>query len=228
MKGAPSLAIVIPVYNEVKVLPKALKSLQELNVDELVFVDGGSTDGTQQVIEEAGFVCLQSEAGRAKQMNMGSESTISKIILYLHIDTSLSSSDISNIKKSYKHGYSSGRFNIKFTNGSITYRIISFFINMRSRFTKVSTGDQGIFVTRKAYEQVGGIPDLKLMEDVAFTKALKRVGRVACLSDNLVTSSRRWENHGVMKTVWLMWKLRFLFWLGVDSNKLSQMYRNVR
>jgi len=228
MKGAVSLAIVIPIYNEVKVLPEALKMLQRLNVDELVFVDGGSTDGSQRVIEEAGFICLQSEAGRAKQMNLGSKNTISYIILYLHVDTSISSSNISSIKKSYASGYSSGRFNIKFTNESITYRIISFFINIRSRFTKVSTGDQGIFVTRKAYEQVGGIPDLKLMEDVAFTKALKSVGRVACLSDKLVTSSRRWENHGVIKTVWLMWKLRFLFWLGVDSSKLSKMYRNAR
>jgi len=228
MKALPSLAIVIPVYNEVRVLPKALIALQGLNVNELVFVDGGSTDGTSEAIAAAGLVCLQSEVGRAKQMNLGTKNTISDIILYLHIDTCISSSNISNIKKTYKDGYSSGRFNIRLTNDAITYQIISFFINMRSSLTKISTGDQAIFVTRKAYDEVGGIPEIALMEDVAFTKALRSIGEVACLSDTITTSSRRWENHGVIKTVWLMWKLRFLFWLGVDSSKLSEMYRNER
>ncbi|MDQ6984454.1 MAG: glycosyltransferase, partial [Ghiorsea sp.] len=102
-KPSPSLAIVIPVFNEVKILPDTLKTLQGLAVEELVFVDGGSTDNTVGLIREAGFVCLQSEAGRAKQMNFGTKNTISNIILYLHIDTTLSSGNISNIKKTYIH-----------------------------------------------------------------------------------------------------------------------------
>ncbi|HID36175.1 MAG TPA: glycosyltransferase [Ghiorsea sp.] len=223
-----SLAIVIPVFNEGKVLPAALKSLQELAVDELIFVDGGSVDNTVSLIQDAGFVCLQSEAGRAKQMNFGTQNTTSDIILYLHIDTTLSSSNILSIKKTYNQGYKSGRFNISLSNKSITYRIISYFINYRSCLTKVSTGDQGIFVTREAFAAVGGYPDIPLMEDVLFTKQLRRIGKVACLKDVLVTSSRRWEEHGVFSTVWLMWKLRFLFWLGVSPSKLAKMYRDAR
>ena len=197
-------------------------------MDELVFVDGGSIDGSRAMIEEAGFVCLQSEAGRAKQMNLGTQNTKSDIVLYLHVDTTISSGNISNIKKTYIQGFLSGRFDIGFSNQSLTYQIISLFINIRSCLTKVNTGDQGIFVARSAYEAVAGIPDIPLMEDVAFTKALRRLGKVVCLHDKLITSSRRWENHGVMRTVLLMWKLRLYYWLGVSPEKLAQMYKGAR
>ena len=209
-------------------MPSALKSLQELAVDELVFVDGGSWDNTVNLIENAGFVCLKSQAGRARQMNLGTTHTSSDIILYLHIDTSISSSNILSIKKTYSQGFLSGRFNIQLSNRALTYRIISFFINVRSCLTKVSTGDQGIFVSREAYEAVGGIPDIALMEDVAFSKKLKKLGKVACLQDTLITSSRRWETCGVWRTIYLMWKLRLLFWLGVSPDTLAKMYRDAR
>jgi len=222
---------VIPVFNEEKNLPHALKEIQRLELeasDELIFIDGGSSDNTKQLIQDAGFHCLISEAGRAKQMNMGAQNTRSEIILFLHIDTSISSSNISNIKKTYNQGFLSGRFNIRLSNNDITYRIISFFINIRSCLTKVSTGDQGMFATRGSFVAVGGFPTISLMEDVALSKKLKALGKVACLRDELTTSSRRWEHHGIVKTVLLMWKLRLLYWLGVDTEKLAKMYRSTR
>jgi len=227
----PSLAIVIPVFNEEKNLPNALKEIQRLELeasDELIFIDGGSNDNTKQLIQDAGFHCLISEAGRAKQMNMGAQNTKSEIILFLHIDTSISSSNISNIKKTYNQGFLSGRFNIRLSKNSLSYRIISFFINTRSCLTKVSTGDQGIFVSRDAFIAVGGFPTIALMEDVALSKKLKTLGKVACLQDELITSSRRWEHHGIVKTVLLMWKLRLLYWLGINPEKLAKMYRSTR
>ena len=218
----------IPVFNEAKILPDALKTLQGLAVEELVFVDGGSTDITVQLIQDAGFTCLLSEAGRAKQMNFGTKNTKSNIVLYLHIDTTITSSNISNIKKTYNQGFIAGRFNVCLSGSALSYRIISFFINIRSCITKVNTGDQAIFVTRKAYDAVGGIPDIPLMEDVAFSKRLRVHGKVVCLRDTLVTSSRRWEKYGVFSTIWLMWKLRFMFWVGASPDKLAEMYRNMR
>lgn len=224
----PSLAIVIPVFNEEKYLPHALKEIQRLELetsDELIFIDGGSNDNTKQLIQDAGFHCLISEAGRAKQMNVGSQNTESDIILFLHIDTSLGSSNISSIKKTYNQGFLSGRFNIRLSNNRLSYRIISFFINMRSCLTKVSTGDQGMFVTRDSFMAVGRFPEVALMEDIALSKKLRVLGKVACLQDELTTSSRRWEHHGIVKTILLMWKVRLLYWLGVNPEKLAKMYR---
>ena len=231
IKANPSLAIVIPVFNEAKVLPQALTSLAELSMDSsdsIIFVDGGSTDQSIQLIQQHGYQCLHCEAGRAKQMNYGTNNTKSDIILYLHVDTKVSSSEISNIKKSYTKGFLSGRFDIMFTNRALTYRIISFFINFRSRLSKISTGDQAIFIRRDIFEQIGGYPEIPLMEDVAISKALRRLGKIDCLYNKVTTSSRRWEKNGVVNTVMLMWKMRFLYWCGAEPEKLASMYRNAR
>ncbi len=227
--NSPGIAIVIPVRNEAAMLPQALQRLKALQgVDEIVFVDGESSDGSAALIQAAGFICLLSTAGRAKQMNMGTAQTKSEIILYLHVDTAISSSHISDIKKTYNQAFAYGRFDVSLSNKRLTYRIISFFINLRSCLSKVATGDQGIFVRRTMFEAVGGYPEIPLMEDIALTKALRRKGKVLCLRNKLETSSRRWEQHGVMRTVWLMWKLRFLYWLGVSPEKLAGMYRDAR
>lgn len=228
MKGSASVAIVIPTYNEARILPQALKLLDGLSVDELIFVDGGSTDESRVLIQTQGYTCLLSELGRAKQMNLGAKNTESDIILFLHIDTSLTSSNISNIRKAYAQGFLSGRFDVRLSNPSLTYRIISFFINLRSRVSQISTGDQAIFVRREIFEAVGGFPELPLMEDVAISKRLKRFGKVACLYDKLTTSSRRWEQRGLVRTVVLMWEIRLLYWLGVSPEKLVVMYRETR
>lgn len=225
IKEAPSLAIVIPVYNEAKILAKTLKMLDKLTVEEIIFVDGGSTDSSKTLISKAGHTCLQSGLGRGQQMNFGTKSSQSDIILYLHVDTSISSSNISNIKKSYNHGFISGRFDVTFTNKSLSYSIISFFINLRSRVSNISTGDQAIFVRRDVMEQLGGYPEIALMEDVALSKRLKRLGRMISLRDKIITSSRRWEENGPVKTVLLMWKIRFLYWAGVSPDKLAKLYR---
>jgi len=228
IKPNPSISIVIPIYNEEKVLPQALLELKNLDVEQIIFVDGGSTDKSRVLIQEAGYHCLLSRAGRAKQMNFGSNDSRSDIILYLHIDTSLYSSNISSIRKSYNDGASSGRFNVKLYSSALTYCSISYFINLRSRLSKVSTGDQAIFVRRDLFEEIGGYADIPLMEDVELSKRLRKVGKVACLTDHVVTSSRRWEENGVFTTVYLMWKLRFLYWLGITPEKLSKMYRDAR
>ena len=227
IKPPPSLAIVIPVFNEVKALPYALKMLHDLSVDEIIFVDGGSNDKSRELIKANGYQCLTSLAGRAKQMNLGANNIKSDIILFLHVDTEFHSSHVSIIKKSYTEGFSSGRFDITFTDNSLTYRIISFFINMRSRLTKLSTGDQAMFMRREVFEQQGGFKDIPLMEDIEISKRLRTVGNVICLREKVVTSNRRWKNFGILKTIILMWKLRLLFWLGISPAKLAQIYKKV-
>lgn len=225
LNGEISAVVVVPIINEANIIPQALTGLSWLPKNQIIFVDGGSSDGSAALLSERGYKCVQSEAGRAVQMNYGANISKSDIVVFLHIDTSFNSSNFLNIKKAYKQGYLSGRFNVKLSNNDIRYRIISFFINIRSRLTKISTGDQIIFVRRDVFNLIGGYEQIPLMEDVALSRQLRRLGCVACLKDTVITSSRRWQARGIVSTVILMWKLRLLYWLGVDVNKLSKMYR---
>lgn len=224
----PSVAVVIPILNEALVLPQTLTMLDKLSADEICFVDGGSTDQSRELVVTGGYPCLESSPGRAIQMNMGAKQSRSEIILFLHTDTKINSSHILDIKKTYNQGFDSGRFDISFDNDSIRYSVLSFFINFRSRVSKISTGDQAMFVRRDRFERLGGFKKLPLMEDIELASRLRNGGRVACLKNTVITSSRRWEQHGFFRTIVLMWKLRLFYWLGISPEKLAQAYRNVR
>ncbi len=224
-----SIAAIVPVFNEAQLLPEKLSSLRALNSDELIFIDGGSTDGTQQLLEASGVTWFTGVRGRAAQMNVGAGKCKSDIILFIHIDTEIDESNISAIKSVMKQqGLVGGRFDIRLSGHHPAYRMISWFMNIRSRWSKISTGDQALFVRRAVFEQMGGFADLPLMEDVEFSKRLKREGDIACLRETVITSSRRWQQHGIIRTVLLMWKLRFLYWLGTPADKLAAMYRDAR
>lgn len=219
----------MPVFNEAQLLPEKLTSLKALNADEMVFIDGGSTDGTQQLLEASGVTWYTGVRGRAAQMNLGAGKCKSDIILFIHIDTEIDENNISAIKSAMKQqDLAGGRFDIRLSGHHPAYRIISWFINIRSRWSKISTGDQAMFVRRAMFEQMGGFADLPLMEDVEFSKRLKRQGNVACLRQRVTTSSRRWQQHGIIRTVLLMWRLRLLYWLGTPAEKLAAMYQNAR
>lgn len=219
----------MPVFNEERVLPDMIARLQQLEAGELIVVDGGSTDSTCQLLEESTIRWMQSTAGRATQMNTGSLKCNSDIILFIHSDTSICSSHILEIKQAMQDAsLVGGRFDVSLSGGGFALGVIAWFINMRSRLSGISTGDQCQFVRRDVFERMGGFPEQALMEDVEFSKRLKRYGNIACLSEKVVTSSRRWEIHGIFRTVRLMWKLRFLYWLGVSPEKLAAMYRQAR
>jgi hypothetical protein len=121
-----------------------------------------------------------------------------------------------------------GRFDLKLSGRHPMLRLIEQMINLRSRFTKISTGDQAMFVRRNVFESLGGFSDQPLMEDVEFSRRLKQRGKVACLYGRVTTSSRRWEQSGMFMTILLMWKLRFLYWAGVSPERLARIYRDAR
>ena len=102
--------------------------------------------------------------------------------------------------------------------------IVAALMNGRSRLTGIATGDQAIFVTRDAFARVGGFPDIPLMEDIAFSSAMRRIARPACLAEKVTTSGRRWEKHGVWRTILTMWWLRLRFWFGVSPQTLAREY----
>jgi len=227
--NTPSLAVIVPVWNEEKVVKAYAKALQSLPCDELYIVDGGSSDATQDILRELGVNLIQSPSGRAKQMNVGASQCKSDILLFIHIDTSMSSSHIQALKEAINHhDIVGGHFDVQLSGKHWMFRVIETMMNIRSCLTGISTGDQCQFVRRSVFEEMGGFPEQALMEDVEFSKRLKGYGKLICLKNKVVTSSRRWEKYGILKTVALMWKLRLLYACGVTPEKLSQMYKHAR
>jgi len=200
-----------------------------LDADEVILVDGESTDGTGRLLDESGFFYYKSRPGRAIQMNKGAEMCQSDVILFLHADTKITAALLNRVRNVMRDpGIVGGRFDLSLSGLHPIFRLIEFMINLRSRMSKISTGDQAMFVRRGVFKKLGGFPDQPLMEDIEFSKCLKHIGRIACLRDKVTTSSRRWEKHGMIKTVMLMWQLRFLYWLGVTPKRLVELYYHAR
>jgi len=225
------LTILIPCLNEaaeIETLLQRLREMQNAGV-RVLFIDGGSSDDTVARIRTAGFDCMQSEAGRAVQMNAGATLCTTEVLWFIHADTVVTADHIADIRHAMVDSVVvGGRFDVRLSGRHPLFRMIEFFINVRSRITKISTGDQAMFVRRDVFERLGGFPDQPLMEDVEFSRYLKRVGKVVCLSRPVITSSRRWEQHGISRTMWLMWKLRLYYWLGIPVEKLAAKYDHVR
>jgi len=223
------VAVVIPLLNEAVALPHLLQGLRQCAPDELLLVDGGSSDETRQILQDSGLRWLTSQCGRGAQMNAGARVCKSKIILFLHADTEISLGHIEFLRGlAQKPDYVGGRFDVHLSGAHSALRMIEWFMNLRSRLSRISTGDQAMFVRRDVFEAMGGFAEIPLMEDIEFSRRLKRQGRIACLRRKVLTSSRRWERYGMVPTLLLMWRLRLLYWLGVSPAKLAAMYREAR
>lgn len=221
----PSIAIVVPVLNEAEFLHAVLSQLKGIAANEVIFVDGGSTDGTDDLLRASGVQWVSSLAGRAAQMNCGASKTKSDILLFVHVDTAINSSHIEAIRHAMRdEKIAGGRFDVHLSGTHPMFRVIEYMMNLRSRLTKISTGDQAIFVRRKVFERLGGFPDQPLLEDVEFSRKIKCAGRLASLRQCVETSSRRWEQHGVLRTIVLMWWLRLRYWMGADPARLWRLY----
>lgn len=219
----------MPVLNEARALAEALPKLTSLPVEELVFVDGGSSDESRRMLSEAGIVWLASEQGRALQMNAGAAICRSDLLLFLHADTLIDSSHIRAVRQAMEDAdVVGGRFDISISGDDSLFPLIARLVNLRSRISCISTGDQGMFVRRAVFRRLGGFPEQPLMEDIELSKQLKRQGGIACLRKTVSTSGRRWQSHGVIRTILLMWRLRLLYWLGVPVEKLAHQYREAR
>jgi len=222
---SPTIAIVIPLLNEVRALPRLISAMAGIGADEVVFVDGGSSDGSQALLQERDVRWYESMPGRARQMNLGSENIESDIIIFLHVDTIISSGNLESIRRHPEiWGMVAGRFNITLSGSHPMFRVIEFMINWRSRIMRISSGDQAMFVQRRIFRRLGGFPDQPLMEDIELSRRLKREGKILTLTDRVITSSRRWERFGILPTILLMWRLRFRYWLGADPVRLKALY----
>lgn len=221
------ISIIVPVLNEREALQRNLPLLQGVREGghEIIVVDGGSTDDSVTIASTLADYVIRSKAGRAHQMNAGAAVAHGEILLFLHIDTELPADAMALIQESLRQLTAVwGRFDVRLSGSRRVFRIIEALINLRSRVSGVATGDQAIFVRSARFRQVSGFPDLSLMEDVALSKTLRRLASPICLRARVTTSSRRWEQHGVVHTVLLMWWLRLLYFCGIAPQKLHDIY----
>lgn len=236
---AMPISVIIPTLNEERTITATLAHTASLGFDELIVVDGGSTDETPALLESYRLSAQSSAlspvqwvtapAGRARQMNEGAKASRGEILLFLHADTRLPSDANTVINTALvDRRMVGGWFDVRFDHPSMWGAIISKAMNWRSRLSGLATGDQALFVRRPIFEQMGGFADIPLMEDIEFSRRLKRKGATAALSATVLTSFRRWEQHGPLRTILLMWTLRFLYWVGISPSYLVQWYKAVR
>ena len=219
------LAIIIPARNEAAHIVGTLMPLQVLRSElEIIVVDGASTDNTAALAQPLCDQLLPSPPGRARQMNVGAAAANATTLLFLHADTQLPANFLQLISLGLNGEKHWGRFDVQLQPSSPLLRLVARMMNWRSRLTSVCTGDQGVFVQNALFRELGGYADLPLMEDIELSKRLRRYCKPACLHPALITSSRRWQQHGVLRTVVLMWWLRALYWLGVSPHRLAKCY----
>lgn len=229
-----TISVIIPTLNEEKTLGRTLACLPTSGVTETIIVDGGSTDQTMSIATS--FCASVSTAhivtappARARQQNEGAKASRGDILVFLHADTQLPTEANLVITSALKDPrVVGGRFDVRFNSSSAWATIVSTLMNWRSRWSGIATGDQAIFVRRHIFEQLGGFADIPLMEDIEFSRRLKHVGPTAALHQKVTTSFRRWEQQGPLRTILLMWALRFLYWVGVSPHRLKNFYTAIR
>jgi rSAM/selenodomain-associated transferase 2 len=221
-----TLSIVMPVLNEAAEIKAALHALAPYRARgiEVIVVDGGSNDGTEQLARPLADQVLTAPRGRATQMNAGAAATRGDVLLFLHADTRLPDNADRLIGDGLVRSKRVwGRFDVRFDDGGFL-RVVAAMMNWRSRLSGIATGDQALFATRAAFEQAGGFPAIALMEDVAVSVRLKRVSRPLCLRAHVTASGRRWQRYGFWRTILLMWRLRLAYFFGADPLLLAKTY----
>jgi rSAM/selenodomain-associated transferase 2 len=226
-RPTPALSIVVPVLNEAAGIVTTLQALAPLRERgaEVIVVDGGSDDGTVQCAVPWADRVLSSPRGRARQMNAGAAAARAPLLLFLHADTQLPDGADAVLHAAMAGGAAWGRFDVQIDGRAPMLRLVAALMNQRSRFSGIATGDQAMFVRRELFERVGGFPDQPLMEDIELSRRLRALAPPRCLRQRVRTSGRRWEAHGVWRTIWLMWRLRWRYWRGESPQTLAEAYR---
>ena len=221
------LSIIVPVLDEAATIAATLEALGPARAQgaEVIVVDGGSRDATCRIAAPLADRLVRAARGRASQMNAGAHAATGEILVFLHADTRLPQQAAQAIRGALADERREwGRFDVAISGADPMLALVALFMNARSRWSGIATGDQAIFVRRVSFERAGGFPDIPLMEDVALSKRLKRSSPPACLRERVLTSGRRWERQGTLRTILLMWRVRLAYALGADPHRLARIY----
>jgi rSAM/selenodomain-associated transferase 2 len=224
------LSVIVPMLNECATIAGTLNTVRRGAPDaEIVVVDGGSSDPSVAIARPLCDALISARRGRARQMNAGARASHGDVLVFVHADTIVPRSFARDIALPLSNpAVVGGRFDVQLDATALPYRIIGAMISLRSRISRTGTGDQAIFVRRDVFDRLGGFPDLDLCEDLEFTRRLKRAGPVACLRARVITSARRWNRDGVVRTVMRMWLIRAMYLVGVPPARLKRMYADTR
>ncbi|KPJ74973.1 MAG: glycosyltransferase [Deltaproteobacteria bacterium SG8_13] len=226
---ADRISIIIPALNEVATIKDTILSLQGARNIEVIVVDGGSHDGTAQSARQLGVSVLQSNPGRAVQMNAGAAHATGDILLFLHADTKLSPGFENYVRSAAgKPGVSAGAFTLQIDSSLSSLRIMERVANLRSRYARMPYGDQGIFVSAALFDELGGFADMPIMEDFEFIRRLQKKGRIEIIPAVARTSARRWLSVGIWRTWWINQIMVAGFYLGVSPQRLAAFYRRAK
>ena len=226
----PRLSIIVPMLNEGATIGTALAAIRAGAAEaEVIAVDGGSTDDSIAAARAHADRVISWQRGRARQMNAGAAAASGAVLAFVHADTIVPRSFQSDILEALADpAVVGGRFDVTLDYPSFACRLIGQLISLRSRISRTATGDQAIFVRREVFARLSGFPDLELCEDLDFSRAMKRAGKIACLRSRVITSARRWRNDGLVRTVMQMWMIRSLYLLGVSPSWLKRRYADTR
>jgi rSAM/selenodomain-associated transferase 2 len=228
------LAIILPVLDEAETIGPALARLADLRTRgaTVIVVDGGSRDDTVMRAAPLADRVIVSARGRALQMNAGArteQAAGADVLLFLHADTQLPPQADRLIFRTMSNSDRCwGRFDVTIDGAHRVLRLVETLMNLRSRLTGVCTGDQAIFVARGAFLALDGFAPIALMEDIEFCRRARRLSPPLALRARVLTSARRWQRHGVWRTIVLMWRLRLAYFLGADPDELARRYRDAR
>lgn len=221
------ISIIVPVYNEASTINKLMDNLEEFtNSCEIIFVDGGSSDGTDKIIEGKYRLVYCPKKGRSYQMNYGASLSKGDILLFLHADSLLPNDAILQIQKIIQQGHKVGCFEIKFNSKSFLMKICGFMSNLRVRLRNIAFGDQGMFITRSYFQELGGFVELPLMEDYQLSMDIKNHGeKIALVKSKIETSERRFVENGRLRTMARMQRLQYMYRRGEDIELIANLYK---
>jgi rSAM/selenodomain-associated transferase 2 len=242
------ISVIIPSFNEERRIRACIGSAQRINPLEVIVVDGGSTDRTCEIAQEAGAIVIRSSKGRGIQMNKGASFAKGKVLLFLHADTIMPETEISylchpeldsgsqgmlkqvqhDIMESLTDEYIGGFFRLKFDDNSLSTRLVEIFANLRARLFSLPYGDQAIFIKRDIFKKIGGFKEYPFLEDIDLVIRVRKFGRLKYIPLKVIASSRRIKKGYPFSPIFVSLRnvvIALLFMLGVGPSNLAKLYK---